>query len=422
MQRARPRPKVLVVDDEPEVLNSVRDLLRINYKVLTSQRGPEALELLRADPEITVILTDQRMPGMTGVEVLHQARTIRPQATRLLFTAYAEIHAVIDAINEGHVFRYITKPWLPEELESVVRQAVERHDMIVEKELLLRELQETNARLAEANRLKGAFLEVASHELNTPVTVVLGLTDLWKLSMERDAAGSERQWVDRINTAARRLARTVQRMLKLVENREFGQTLNFEDVAPEALIREVLDQLTPYLEARQQVVHLQAAPGLGTIEVDSSKILDVLLNLMANAIKFTPDQGTIRILAEPVASQADAEPGWVRVAVQDEGIGVNPGEQPYLFQPFFTGFDTLHHSSGDFQFGKRGIGLGLCLVKSFVELHGGRVEVQSHPGAGSSFGFVLPRRQPRPRPAEGSAGPPSDGPAAPALIESARSD
>ena len=84
--------------------------------------------------------------------------------------------------------------------------------------------------------------------------------------------------------------------------------------------------------------------------------------------------------------------------VQDEGPGVHPGEQQYLFEPFFTGFDTLHHSSGEYQFGKRGIGLGLCLVKTFVELHGGRVEVpEALRAAARGFGFVLPRRQ-RPRP------------------------
>ena len=74
-------------------------------------------------------------------------------------------------------------------------------------------------------------------------------------------------------------------------------------------------------------------------------------------------------------------------------MGVSPADQQHLFEPFFTGFDTLRHSSGDYQFGKRGIGLGLWLVKSFVELHGGRVELTSSPGVGSTFGFVLPRFQ-----------------------------
>ena len=390
MERTRFYRRVLVVDDEPDVLRSVHDLLRIDYEVVTCQRASEALDHLKAATDIAVILSDQRMPEMTGVELLQQARLIRPETTRLLFTAYADIHAVINAINLGQVFRYITKPWEAEELESVIRQAVERHDMIVEKNQLLAELQTANAKLTEANRLKGIFLEVASHELNTPVTVVLGLTDLWKLSLPENATEPERQWVERINGAARRLAKTVQRMFKLVENKEFGQTLNLETVELEPLLRETIDELTPYLEARQQRVELVIEPEVGSIDADSSKIMDILINLLANAIKFTPDRGTIRVQAQSF----EANPAWVRVVVQDEGIGVQPGEQQYLFEPFFTGFDTLHHSSGEYQFGKRGIGLGLCLVKTFVELHGGRVEMESTPGRGSSFGFLLPRRQP----------------------------
>ena len=390
MQRTRFYRKVLVVDDEPDVLRSVYDLLRIDYEVVTCQRASEALDHLKAVTDVAVILSDQKMPGMTGVELLQQARLIRPETTRLLFTAYADIHTVIDAINHGHVFRYITKPWGAEELESVIRQAVERHDMIIEKNQLLAELQTANAKLAEANRLKGIFLEVASHELNTPVTVVLGLTDLWKLSLTNDATGPERQWVERINAAARRLAKTVQRMFKLVENREFGQTLNLETVELEPLVREAIEELTPYLEARKQRVEVEIEPQFGSIDADSSKIMDILINLLANAIKFTPDSGTIRVQAQSL----EGNPEWVRVVIKDEGVGVHPSEQQYLFEPFFTGFDTLHHSSGDYQFGKRGIGLGLCLVKTFVELHGGRVEVQSTADSGSSFGFLLPRRQP----------------------------
>ena len=89
------------------------------------------------------------------------------------------------------------------------------------------------------------------------------------------------------------------------------------------------------------------------------------------------------------------------MAVEDEGVGVPRGEQPYLFEPFFTGFDTLHHSSGDYQFCKRGIGLGLSLVKTFIELHGGRVDFRSAPDRGSTFEFLLPRHQP----AQGVHGP-----------------
>jgi signal transduction histidine kinase len=383
----RARPTLLVVDDERDVLSSVRDWLRIDYRVITFQRGADALEYLRSDQVADVILSDQRMPEMTGVEVLCQAKAIRPETTRLLFTAYIDIRTVIDAINQGNVFRYLAKPCDPDELAVVVRQAVEHHNLIVEKTRLLAELKESNARLLETNRLKGAFIEVASHELNTPVTVVLGMIELWKMSQGSSASPAERQWVDRIGAAAGRLARTVEKMLKLVRNREFSQAIDAQSIELEPLVRQAIDDLAPYLELRGQAVSVSIEPDLGLIEVDPSKIADVLTNLLANAVKFTPDGGTIRleVRAEPAVGD------WIRVSVRDQGVGVALDDQQHLFEPFFTGFDTLRHSSGDYQFGKRGIGLGLWLVKTFVELHGGRVEVSSTPGAGSTFSFILPR-------------------------------
>src|SRR5439155_18263700 len=99
------RPTLLVVDDEPEMLRSVFDLFRLDYRVLTFVKGSDALKALAEEPEADVILSDQRMPEMTGVVLLREAKKIRPEVTRLLFTGYADIKAVIDAINEGNVFR-----------------------------------------------------------------------------------------------------------------------------------------------------------------------------------------------------------------------------------------------------------------------------------------------------------------------------
>jgi signal transduction histidine kinase len=390
-----------VVDDEADVLLSVHDLLRIDYRVVTFQRGSEALDFLRSGESVHVILVDQRMPGIKGIEVLREAMAIRPETTRLLFTAYTDVHTVIDAINQGHVFRFIAKPCDPHLLEAMVRQGVEHHNLIVEKNRLLADLRETNARLVEANRLKGAFIEVASHELNTPITVVLGTLELWKMSQSETASPVERQWIDRISAAAGRLGRIIERMLKLVRNRDLSPSLDKESIELEPVVRRAIEELTPYLELRRQTITTDIEPDLGYLEADAAKISDVLINLLANAVKFTPDGGTIHLKAG-----ADrAAPGWIRVQVTDQGVGVAPTDQQHLFEPFFTGFDTLRHSSGDYQFGKRGIGLGLWLVKTFVELHGGRVEVCSSPGSGSTFSFVLPRSQPMPS----SAAPAAEG-------------
>jgi signal transduction histidine kinase len=158
--------------------------------------------------------------------------------------------------------------------------------------------------------------------------------------------------------------------------------------------------LAPYLEKRDQRVEVAAAPDLGPVECDPDKIHDVLVNLLANAVKFTPDGMTIHV----EAGEDSKDPGSVRVAVRDRGVGIDPVDRRFLFEPFFTGFDTLHHSSGDYQFGKRGMGLGLCLVKTFVELHGGRVEAycptadadaDADGGRGSVFAFTIPRRRPQ---------------------------
>jgi signal transduction histidine kinase len=379
------RLTLLVVDDEPEVLRSLHDLFRRDYQVVTFQRAADALAALDGlDPP--VVMSDQRMPGLSGVEFLREVRRRRPDATRLLFTGYADLSAVIDAINEGHVFRYITKPWDPQELAATVRQAFERHALLTERQRLIAELQASNARLAEADRLKGAFIEVASHELNTPVAVILGIAELWAMSQAEDATPSQRGWVERIQGAGRRLAGTVERMLSLLRADRLGETLAARPTELAPLIGDMIHEIGPFLDARRQRVELDLDPALGSAEIDPEKVGDLLTNLMVNAIKFTPDGGTIRLAAGPLDGDR------VRIRVSDRGMGIAPRDQTHLFEPFFTGYDTMHHCSGDYQFGRRGLGLGLCLVKRFAEMHGGTVEVASAPGQGSTFTVVLPRR------------------------------
>src|SRR3989440_5010897 len=144
------RHTVLVVDDESDVVASVKDLLRLDYKVLGATRAAEGLAMLDREP-VHVVMTDQRMPDITGVELLQQVREKHPDAMRLLFTGYADIRAVIDAINRGNVYRYIAKPWDPEELQAVVRDAVERHDLIAERQRLIAALQQANEELGRVN-------------------------------------------------------------------------------------------------------------------------------------------------------------------------------------------------------------------------------------------------------------------------------
>ncbi len=127
-QKAAKKHTVLVVDDEEDVVESVRDLLRLEFRVLGATHARDALRLLETE-DVHVIMSDQRMPEMSGVEFLRHARTSNPEAMRLLFTGYADIRAVIDAINQGNVFRYVAKPWDPDELLTILRDAVDRYEL-----------------------------------------------------------------------------------------------------------------------------------------------------------------------------------------------------------------------------------------------------------------------------------------------------
>lgn len=403
------RHTLLIVDDEPDVLASLRHLFHRRYRVLTADGGREGLDLLAAN-DVHVILSDQRMPGMPGDQFLKHAREARPDAVRLLFTGYAEIQTVIDAVNEGGIFRYIHKPWDSAELEAVIGQAAEQYELLAERRRLVAQLQEANARLVAANRdlaetdqLKTAFLEVASHEFNTPITVVLGLSELLKL-VNPDRDPGEAEIVAQIAESSGQLARLVSTTLKMLQAGDFRRPLHVEPTDLGALLREVAAHASPFVAARGLNMDVIVPDDTGTAAIDRDKIRDALMNLLTNAIKFTPDGGSIRVEARPSAERVEVE-------VADTGIGLEPRALAHLFEPFFTEFDASQHSSGHFGFRKRGLGLGLSLVKRFVELHGGTVRADSRPGEGTRIVVDLPRQPRGPgSPAIGAAGAAPPGP------------
>jgi len=147
-----PKETVLIVDDQPEVLHSIERLLKKDWMVRLAANGKEALDIL-GKGGIAVILSDQRMPGMTGVEFLERSMEIAPDSVRMLITAYADVQASIDAVNRGKIFYYISKPWEPDELVLIVRRAVERFRIEDENRSLTRRLVDANERLKNENLL-----------------------------------------------------------------------------------------------------------------------------------------------------------------------------------------------------------------------------------------------------------------------------
>lgn len=121
------KPKLLVVDDEPDNLDLLYRTFYREFKVLRAENGYEALELLATQPDVAVIVSDQRMPGMSGTEFLSQTAAKYPNIIRIILTGYTDVDDLVDAINEGKVFKYVQKPWEDDHLRRVVRRALETH-------------------------------------------------------------------------------------------------------------------------------------------------------------------------------------------------------------------------------------------------------------------------------------------------------
>jgi signal transduction histidine kinase len=399
---AAARHTILIVDDEPDVVASVKDLLRLDYRVLGATRASEGLAVLEREP-VQVVMTDQRMPEMTGVELLEQARAKRPEAMRLLFTGYADVRAVVDAINRGNVYRYINKPWDPDELMAIIREACDRYDLLAERRQLMDELQAKNAELERANaelkrgdELKSAFIRVASHELRTPLTILMGLADL--SARQGSAAEPLAGWIKRIHSAGQRLQHLIDQLVTMLAAQQFERRPDRRPTELGRLVRKAIEDVRPFAEIRRQQLHADLPDAPAEVEVDADKIRDSVNHLLLNAIKFTPDGGQI-------TAAAGVADGWARVSVSDTGCGIDAAHVGRVFDRFFTEFDVSRHSSGHFEFGKKGLGLGLSVVKAFVEMHGGRVEVQSEIDRGTTFTIHLPAAPPA---AQRAAGPDDD--------------
>lgn len=154
---------VLIVDDEPDVCDSVQNLLRREFRVLKAHSAEEGYRIMQEE-EVHIVMSDQRMPQITGIEMLTRLKARHPHAIRMLFTGFADLESIITAINQGHIFQFLKKPWQPEELLSAVRQAALEYDnletLAVERENLLEEVSSLKQRVSS--------LEAEVRQLRTP--------------------------------------------------------------------------------------------------------------------------------------------------------------------------------------------------------------------------------------------------------------
>ncbi|MCE5231629.1 HAMP domain-containing histidine kinase [bacterium] len=307
---------------------------------------------------------------------------------------YVFIPKIINVAAACLIIVILLERYLPEEERELQRRRNYTRDLEVEVSKRTRELFDAheelrlaNKQLRELDEMKSNFIDITSHELRTPLFCLSGRLYILKNAIPPEHA----DLMDNIDGAIRsanRLEKLIINTLKLLEGEQYEKRLDIVPANFKPVIDRVLAAIDPFLKLRRQSIAVTGIDGCPAVELDPGKIHDVLINLLMNAIKFTPDDGRIEIeVAHPDAAT-------IEVHVRDEGVGIDPEDQPHIFEKFFTGMDVLTHSSGEYEFLKKGFGLGLAIVKKFVEMHGGRVGMRSAVGKGSDFYFTLPLKQP----------------------------
>jgi signal transduction histidine kinase/DNA-binding response OmpR family regulator len=228
--------------------------------------------------------------------------------------------------------------------------------------------------IERASKFKDQFLSTMSHELRTPLNAVLGFSDL--LTEERYGTLNERQkrYVTHIHTGGKHLLRLINDILDLSKIEAGRLQLAIENVPVGVCIAEAIDTLRPLADKKSQTLVRSPSPEL-TVRADSTRFKQILMNLIGNAIKFTPEGGKIELSAQGTGE-------LVRVGVRDSGPGIPPEEQTRIFEAFYR--------LGQAGKTPEGTGLGLAITRRLVELHGGQLGIESRPGMGSTFYFTLP--------------------------------
>ena len=291
--------------------------------------------------------------------VAHIPLSARGRAAGLLSAYFKSPREITD--TEARALRTIAR---------LVSVAKENADLVTE-------LKDNNLQLERANRLKSEFLASVSHELRTPMNAIIGYTKLMLDGLDGDLTEQQTADLERVVQAADNLLGLINGLLDLAKIEAGKMELNVEEVDVPAVLEDVIDLMRASADAKSLTLRADVAGSLPTAWADRARIRQVLVNLLANAVKFT-EQGGVTLRASVVD-------GWITIAVVDTGVGIPAEAQTYIFDEFRQVDASTTRRYG-------GTGLGLAISKRLIALHGGRIWVDSTVGVGSSFVFTLPVR------------------------------
>ncbi|WP_088889587.1 response regulator [Leptolyngbya ohadii] len=379
---------VLLVDDRPENLVVLERVLQgLGQNLVKVQSGAAALKYL-LDHDVAVILLDVQMPGMDGFETAQLIRQRdRSQHTPIIFiTAYTESD---DLRSQGYTLGavdYLYKPIEPAILTSKVSVFIDLFKKNLEVQRQAAQLIAKNAEIIraeaarqqaeDANRLKDEFLAVVSHELRTPLNSILGWAQLL-LRREFDP-DRMRQALETIERNAQTQVRLIEDILDISRLMRGKVQLSIRPINFPSFIEAAIESIRPQAEAKSIHLDVPPHPMPEKIQADSVRLHQIVWNLLNNAIKFTPEGGTVSLR---IASPAK---GWMKLHISDTGIGIDPEFLPHVFDHFRQADSSSTRLQG-------GLGLGLAIVRQLVELHNGKIEVHSDGRhQGTTFTVHLP--------------------------------
>jgi signal transduction histidine kinase len=354
---------ILYLDDEEQNLVSFQALFRRQYNVFTTTSAHEAVDILNNN-KIHIIFSDQKMPDVSGVEFFETILPDFPQPVRILLTGYADIEAVIDAINKGQVYRYVAKPWDANELAICVENALEKYHREQELQSKSNDLEQSNAALEQ-------FVFSASQELRNPTEHILqAIAELEKLINHSDgllAIGTIRQQAKRLQEFSEQIARYYSNSRAKAE---------IAEVNLEQLVRQVIDAIPRNLTQVEWKIETDLNLN-GPFISDKERLLIILQNLINNAVRFSDVKKASNAIQVSVTQ--NAEKAIFKIA--DQGIGIDPGKLNQLF--------TMQVNSENASAG----GINMYLTKSIVDKMQGKINVSSKPFEGTLVTFELPNLQ-----------------------------
>lgn len=386
--------RVLLVDDEMDNLVVLVSLLEEDWDVETVESGIEALALMK-EREFDLIIADQRMPGMKGVDLLEAAARIYPESVRMVLTAYTDVEPIAAAINRGAVYRFLLKPWNPEEMRAAVADAlafkeirlalVQVHAALIERNQnlrqALRDLEQTQEQLLSAERLTnlGRLTSGITHNMNNQLMAMMQLVE--RLGSSSDPG---------IHQVASEALITVEYIINLIRDvnqfaRRQAMEFNFSRVSARRLLDEVVQFFRLESLSQDHPVDLVVDPVIVTLKIDPHRLKQAILALLRNASKASRPGETISVGLRPTGDTSCV------LEVRDQGCGMDEETLRLATTPFFSRFQPP------------GLGLGLEIARLVADGHGGRLELESQPGSGTTARLHLERAL-----SEGGGLPPHD--------------